>query len=200
MNPRLIIGFSLVFATLTACAGNSTLTYSVKANTTDNNQRAELFVASERVMERRLAAADVKNAQVTVLPTGTEKFTFDIRIEGPKLAPTEDNPDGTNWIATGLNGSMLTWVSPVTNPSNNEIGVELQFLPEGRDLLSTTFKGNKGKSIGIFVRDLLVSKMSINAEEAGDHIIIGGIPSSKVAQIFSEDVNVGLHVTFTPAP
>ena len=219
MKNRYLIGLTLGFLALTGCAGASTLTYSVRTNIANPADSLAIFQASERVMTRRLAAADVKNAQVTVIPRGSgsavmtlkvpdqagvdaverilaDTFTFDVRREGPRTADLL--PDETNWLPTGVNGEMLLWVTPITNPTTKEIGVELHFNETGRALLQTAFTGNKGKSIGIFVRDLLVSKMSITSDVVTEHILISGIPSERVAQIFADDVNVGLHAIFTP--
>jgi hypothetical protein len=44
----------------------------------------------------------------------------------------------------------------------------------------------------------MVSKLKVGTEKIADHIIISGIPSYTVAQIFADDVNVGLHTTFEP--
>ena len=92
----------------------------------------------------------------------------------------------------------MIWIFPITNPDTKEIGAELQFNERGQKLLQDAFTGNIGKSVGIFVRDLLVSKMTISAEVLSSHILISGIPSERVAQIFADDVNVGLHAIFTP--
>jgi hypothetical protein len=208
----------VLFAGLTACGGASTLTFMVSTDITDPAKAIEVFQASERMMTRRLPAADVKDTQVKVVPSGSgaalmtitvpnaagatiakrilgEPFTFDIRIEGPKLPGAAEGE--TNWLPTGVDGSSLLWITPITNPNTQEIGVELQFAEEGRILLSAAFKGNADKSVGIFVRDLLVSKMTISADSVTDYIIITGIPSERVAQIFADDVNVGLHAQFT---
>lgn len=220
MNIGRIIGLTVLSATLAGCNGPVTLTYSIRTNIADDAKSFAVFEASERVMTRRLPAADIKDSQVKVVPSGSgaimtiqvpdalsagtaerilaEPFTFDIRLEGPRLPDMP--PDQTNWLPSGINGSMLAWVTPVSNPDTKEIGAELQFDARGRSLLENAFKDNLGKHVGIFVRDLLVSKMTIASKDVGDHILIGGIPSERVAQIFADDVNVGLHAVFTPVP
>lgn len=221
MNPRHLIGLTVLSLTLAACGGIRSLTYDVRTNLSDSSKYADLFRATERVMVRRLAAAGVKDPKVTVLPSGSgsavltmklpdaagsdtakrilsETFTFDIRVEGPKKP--DQKADETNWLPTGVEGTDLLWIVPISNPTTKEIGVELQFSEAGRLLLEKAFKGNVGKHIGIFVRDLLVSKMTISTETLTDHIIISGIPSEHVAEIFADDVNVGIHAIFTPAP
>lgn len=218
MNYGRLLSIAVLFAGLTACGGASTLKFMVHTDIVDPAKAIEVFQASERMMTRRLPAADVKDTQVKVVPSGSgaavmtiavpnaagaatikrilgEPFTFDIRIEGPKLPGAAEGE--TNWLPTGVDGSSLLWITPITNPNTQEIGVELQFTEEGRTLLSAAFQGNADKSVGIFVRDLLVSKMTISADSVTDYIIITGIPSERVAQIFADDVNVGLHAQFT---
>ena len=177
-----------------------------------------LIEATERVMLRRLAAAEVQGAQVSTLPTSSgsatltmklpnaaasdtaarilsEQFTFDIRLELPGANP--DKLDSSEWQPTALTGSSLQWLQVIASSSTGEVGVELELTPSGRKALGNIFKGNTGKHVGIFVRDLLVSKLKIDSEKVSDHIIISGIPSEKVAEIFADDVNVGLRVSFS---
>jgi preprotein translocase subunit SecD len=187
---------------------------------TDTAKQQVLFPAAERVIARKLASIDIKNARISVLHFGgdkatltvglknmeqieaadalvQEKLTFDIRVEESPASTTAD----AVWKDTGVTAKQLEWIQPLTNPTTSEVGVELQFTDEGKMLLSKAFADNAGKNIGIFVRGLLVSKMTISSTPLqSSHIIIGGIPSAKVAEIFSEDVNVGTHLTFTPVP
>lgn len=213
-----------VLLALAACGpSKSTLTYDVTVKPLDAAKSAEIIKASERVINRRMAGAEVEGAVVTVIPTGSgaarmtldlpnaaavekaqrilaDGFTFDMRIEEPKT-DANGSPIESNWIDTGLNGTVLTWIAPVNfTGDKGEVGVELTFNAEGRELLKKVFTDNKGKHLGIFVRDLLVSKMQIASDKPADHIVISGIPSLKVAEIFSDDVNVGLYAVFTPVP
>ena len=62
------------------------------------------------------------------------------------------------------------------------------------------FAESEGKNIGIFIRNQLVSKLLVDTDELIDDIIITDIPTVQLANVFADDVNVGLHVTFTPIP
>ncbi|MSR68028.1 hypothetical protein EXS65_04395 [Candidatus Peribacteria bacterium] len=209
-----------VLMTLVACGGGQqTIIQTMTIRSPEASKTMALIQATERVMNRRLAGAGIQNAHASTIPTGTntatltltlpdatavakansilsEQFTFDLRIEEPKK-----NEDGTSdWEPTALTGSNLLWVQAVGNNATGEIAIELQFSEAGRTILESVFSKNAGKHIGIFVRDLLVSKVSVTNGAVADTVIIGGIPSAKVAEIFSDDVNVGLLVSFTPAP
>lgn len=216
-NHFVLIGFAL---SLAACSGEQKIMQKVTIRSSDSTKVVSLVQATERVMDRRLAAIGVQNAHASVVPTGTntalltltlptaetaertkqilaEPFTFDLRIEEPKA---QGDTGESEWTGTTLTGSSLVWVQAVGNRATGAVSIELQFTEEGRKALATVFKENVGKNLGIFVRDLLVSKMSIAMTTVSDHIVISGIPSAAIAEVFADDVNVGLFVDFTPAP
>jgi len=216
LRTLLLIGS---LAALTGC-GSSVMTFEAVSSVSDTTKNNELFKATERVLLRRLAGAEVKGSTVSVIPedSGTasvsisvpsdametvqritsDPFTFEIRLANGTIKDDEGN-DQVDWQATGIDGTKLDWIQTLQGPKPEDIGVELQFNAEGKNKLSAVFLENVGKDVGIFVRDLLVSKLKVNTTEAADHIIIGGIPSAKIAEIFADDVNVGLHITFTPS-
>lgn len=212
----LILGMLM---TLAACSGSQKLTADMTIKAKDAATTMSLIKSAENVMIRRLAAADVKNAHVSTIPTGSsagtltvtssdsaglaraksileEPFSFDIRIEKPKTGTGSSDPKTSDWIPTALTGSSLVWVQPIGNKATGEISIALQFTKEGEKILSKVFQENIGKDVGIFVRDLLVSKLKVASAAVSDKVVIGGIPSAKVAEIFADDVNVGLFVEF----
>ncbi len=216
MKRRVLVAAGLVLALMSCGAKQQSVTADMAIRSPDAGKTMLLIQSAERVMERRLAAAQVKGGHATAITSGpstakltvrvpdaaaevkakdilAEPFFFDLRIEKPNtdaLQPSE-------WIPTALTGSSLEWIQAVGNSTTGEVTIELQFTPEGRTLLESVFKGNVSKHIGIFVRDLLVSKLTIQTDAVTDRVIISGIPSSKVAEIFADDVNVGLRVTYT---
>lgn len=209
-----------LLALLTACgSGEQTIVQPMVIRSTDASRTMSLIQSTERVMNRRLAGANIQNGHATTIPTGTntatltltlpdaaavtkakailkEPFFFDLRIEKPKINVPNEEPITSDWIPTALTGSSLVWVQPVGDNATGEVSIELQFTDAGRKILETVFRENKGKHIGIFVRDLLVSKLSVTDGKISDRVVIGGIPSSKVAEIFADDVNTGLFVSF----
>lgn len=210
-----LIGSLMVLA---ACGSSVQLSYTAKSSVDDPARNTLIFQATERVLTRRLAAVNVASPRVTVVPqdstTATvnmtvpgasvdtvnrivsDPFTFEIRME-KGMVKDAAGVEQTDWQPTGVDGSMLDWVQPVQNADSSIIGVELRFSEAGRTKLKEAFRGNKGRDVGVFVRDLLVSKLKINTEVLDEHIVISGIPSAKVAEIFADDVNVGLHISFT---
>ena len=93
----------------------------------------------------------------------------------------------------------LEWVE-AAEELDNKGRITLSFSPEGRELMRTVFRQNVGRNIGLFVREKLVAKLQVDTAELKDDIIITGIPSPELARVFADDVNVGLHVIFTPLP
>jgi len=218
MSIRQTVTAGFVLLALAGCAPKQAMTYNAVIDAEDSAKVMTLIQASERVLIRRLAAAQVQKSIVTVVPTGgknalvtlklpneeareaaerilSDPFTFEIKIDGGVKTDTGE----TDWQATGIDGTMLTWIQPIRDSKTGTLAVELQFTPEGRTALAASFKNNRGKDIGIFVRDLLVSKLRVESDAPAESILISGIPSEKVAEIFADDVNVGLHVVFTPA-
>lgn len=215
---HLFIGTACALS-LTACGSKGvTAVYDFTVDVTEPERVTNLVESVERVLARRLAAAEVPDVTVSTVPSdhgGTvtlelpdaeaaeiadaitkATFTFDIRIEKP--SPTGEPNNEANWIKTPLTKSGLTWVQATGNRATGAISIDLQFNEEGAQHLKQIFADNKGKNIGIFVRDLLVSKLKIESTEVSDHVVIEGVPSAKVAEVFADDVNVGLHVTFLP--
>lgn len=205
--------------TLSACGGGQKITADMTIRAKDAATTMSLIKSAENVLIRRLAAADIKNAHVSAIPTNSnagtltvtssdstaleraksileEPFSFDIRIEKPKTETGSGTLKTSDWIPTALTGASLVWVQPIGNKATGEISIALQFTKEGEKILSQVFRGNVGKDVGIFVRDLLVSKLKVTSAAVSDRVVIGGIPSAKVAEIFADDVNVGLFVDF----
>lgn len=103
---------------------------------------------------------------------------------------------------TGLTTKYFDWVHAGTGVIVNGTpngSVIIDFTKEGQTLLQDIFRQNRGKEIGIFVRGMLMSKKTVDKTDTQTGISIDGIPSMSLANAFADDVNVGLHVKFTPA-
>jgi preprotein translocase subunit SecD len=219
---RIILPVSILLgcALISACSSASKLHYSLSIPAKTPSQVINLINASERMVKRRLSALGVQNPNVIAVPKGddagemtievpdatilprvqsilSEQFTFDMRLELKETTPQDQNVEA-NWEKLGIQNEHLVGVQVVTDEKSQEVAVELLFTDDGRALLGKAFNKNKGKTVGIFVRNLLVSKLKITSGEISEHVVISGIPSAAVAQIFADDVNVGLHVAFRP--
>lgn len=218
MNRRtsLLIGTFLML--LSACGSEVTSSYTLTIKTTDATKTTTLLEGVERVLTRKFAASGIEDATITVVPTSpttatltlmfkenagadeaqriiADPFTLDFRLEKPGAVSEE----AAEWEPAGIDGSHIEWVQAIGNRQTGEIGVEITFTDEGKKLLADTFRGRSGRNIGIFVKDILVSKLKITSEKLDDRIVIGGVPNAAIAEVFADDVNVGLHVRFIPA-
>lgn len=216
--------FSLVSVLLlAACATSNSVSYNLEMDVTDAEKRQQLGEQSLRVIERRLSRmGEIPSAQdVTVNEDGAvisitvetqeaidqltkelqEPFTFKVMAQTEEGEEGEITVDGHgSFISTPVTGDDLEWVEGRKEPGKATGEVRLVFTEEGRSEMANLFADKQGSYIGIFVRDQLISKLLVDTGELKDDIVIRDIPSPELAQIFAEDVNVGLHVTFTPVP
>lgn len=218
-SPLATVGLSAALLLLLAGCGSKSLSYKITINTTDATKRTELVKAVRRVVERRLKA--IGEEPVIDVRNENSQIMLSIKVEDKAVGETLADqlkepfsmrmmaqvPDGKGDITvegqgsfkeTGLTEKHLLWVAsgPDTNPEKGR--VLLEFSEEGRKLMGQIFKQNSGKYIGLFVRNHLVSKLLVESTEVKDTILITDIPSPILAEIFADDLNVGLYVTFTP--
>lgn len=206
-------------ALLSACSSQATVSYEMTMNTPVPEEREELTKASLRVAERRLESmsetpldqtvdmdSDPPTMTLTVSSEDiasflTEELTAPFTMEVMKEVAEGEGDITVNGMGsfkkTGINQAHLVWVNAKEDGTEGKGMVRLVFSDEGRALMTQLFKESKGKNIGLFVRDRLVSKLMVETDLMQDEIIIRDIPSLALAQVFADDVNVGLHVLFT---
>ncbi len=216
----------LSFAVLLLSACGETPTISFRADVTDVGgqvQRQTVLTQSLNVVQRRLEsmgeepeASDIQpNGSGAIITIGAEhqealdalmtdlQAPFDLRVMSQ--VGKEEKADITverhgGFVNTGITHDDLVWVEAGQETDSEMGAVRLVFSEEGRAKMSALFKEMKGKNIGIFVRNQLISLLQVETDVLQDDIVIRQIPSLELAQIFAEDVNVGIHVTFTPVP
>ncbi|HVW66238.1 MAG TPA: lipoprotein [Candidatus Peribacteraceae bacterium] len=224
---RLVLGLSAAII-LAGCSTQTTVRYTLTFNVTDSNVQDSLAFASQRVAERRLEHLNEQIISDTI-DTSKKPFTLSITVPD-KGAADELTKEltapfslqvmaqtGTGETAdimvqgqgsfrkTGITEKDLTGV--VSHKDADGKGeVALLLTPDGQAKMQDLFKQTVGRNIGIFVREggskdyQLVSKLHVQTTVAPDNIVISNIPSSDLADVFADDMNVGLHVTFTPVP
>lgn len=216
--------FSLVSVLLlAACTTSNSVSYNLEMDVTDPEKREQLGEQSLRVIERRLARmGEIPTAQnvevnedeaivsITIETQEAieqltkelqEPFTFNVMAQAEEGEEADIEVEGHGgFVATPVTGEDLEWSEGRKEPGKATGEVRLVFTEEGRTEMADLFAAKKGKYIGIFVRGQLISKLLVDTDELKDDIVIRDIPSPELAQIFAEDVNVGLHVMFTPVP
>ncbi len=221
---KAVIALLIGMIALAGCQARRSLTYDVSLTLPDESRSLELMNATERVVNRRMHSLTV-DGSAAIIPTSKDKgklkisvhdgasgkrvsdmlaqpFSFDVRVskENARAASQQNSSSrGTDtWLPTGITGAELQWVSPIGDRTTGKIGVEFTFSPAGQQKLADVVRKNAGKSLGMFVRGLLVTKVSIEAKKIQQHIVVIGIPSPEIANVFTDDVNVGLHARLTP--
>lgn len=222
MKNAFLVSVAAVLA-LAGCASGPSATYNLQIDrVTDATQRELVANQSVKVIERRLQSmgdilvdSNVRmgGSGATVMVTsesqealdalaGQLQEPFDMKVmkevaSGQQAELTVEGHGG--FVSTGITGADLDWVEGYKEPGKETGEVKLVFTEAGRTKMAALFKEMKGKNIGIFVRRTLVSKLFVDTDELKDDIVIRDVPSVDLAEIFAEDVNVGIHVTFTPA-
>ncbi len=213
-----VLGLSV--AILAACGGPTTVTYRLTFDTQDPTSVEELTKAAIRVAERRLERLDatlsekniVKDAEGVTLTLGvsdgesanilteemTSDFTFDI-METTTASGADVTVEGLGgFLRTDVNGDDIVSIVAAPSPGGQGALVRIKFTEEGLEQMRALFGTNVGKDLGLFVNDRLVSTMRVLDANFPTPLIIDGIPDIELAQIFADDVNVGLNVTVTP--
>lgn len=221
MRRSLAIAFCMS-TLLASCGGSVRSAYRLQFDTEDPNRLTLLSLAVMRVVERRLEGMgeDVRGLDISQEVEGPElSFSietqaaadllnedltapFELRIMRSvkeKETPTMEVEGHGGFVDTQVTQEHLEWID-AAEEADNKGRITLGFTQEGRELMRKIFRENVGKNIGLFVRGRLVAKLQVDTAELKDDIIITGIPSAELAHIFADDVNVGLHVTFTPLP
>lgn len=216
---------TLALGACTTASTPGTARYTLTFHNLDEAKETETLEAVERVA-RNVAQSLGKTPQdITVQKEGTGAVLslklpdeasvtalsdvitkpFSLRVMYPVPAEqgditVEESVGNTvGYKETGITEQHMAWVVAAQMPNSNFGEVRLDFTKDGRILLLRVLEANKGKQIGLFVRNRLVSVMNVTEQDlTKENVVISNIPSFDVAKIFADDVNVGLHVTFDP--
>lgn len=210
---------SLAFLPLLAGCGSTSVTYNITTDVDDPTRESALLFSAMRVIERRMASigeevrdlnlerpdggvhiyVEAKEQAALDLLTEvlTEPFTFRVMQEASEDEAELVVEGHGGFAPTGVDKTHLQWLQ-ASEEAGGKGRVTLSFTEEGRQKMAEVFQQNNGKYIGLFVRDQLVSKLMVETDQLKDDIIITDIPTVALANVFADDVNVGLHVTFEP--
>lgn len=209
---------------LAGCAGTAASvdqTYGLAIDRPNPQEADALANAAMRVVERRLDAMGVVNAGKAFSGSGNTAITVTVpdqdgadeltrQLTAPfDMAVMKQTASGATADVTVEKFGGFSKTDIVTGDFVGvEVGQDTQKVTRarilmtdaGRQKLAALFKAEAGKNIGIFVRGKLISQLAAKADAPTDDIQINGIPNLLIAEAFADDVNVGLHVTFTPRP
>ena len=206
---------------LAACSTNHTARYALSFNVQSPADQQALTQMSMRVIERRVEHLGDKVLDKSVETKGsgtvltvtleqgkvindlTKELTrpFDLQI----MAQTASGETADITIEgrgsfkkAGITQADLVWVDARKDPTNGKGEVRLDFTPAGKTKMSALFKQSIGHDIGLFVHGRLISQLHVKTDSLPDNLIIRDVPTAELAQVFAEDMDVGLHVIFTP--
>lgn len=208
-----------VFLLLTACTGGSvTGSYDLTIRNDDPTKQEALTLAAMRVLQRRIESMQVPMLEQTLRQEeGT--IAIDVHVDDPATiellteqltrpfsfrvmaeAPAEE-ADATvegygGFRLTDVTEEEIAWVETAQDEEGKG-AVRILFTESGQRKMQALMETEQGNSIGVFVRDVLMSVLPAATSNASD-ITIRGIPEVALAEIFADDVNVGTFVHFTP--
>jgi len=209
---------------LAGCRSATTLAVDVTFDTEDPAVQELLLTASQNVIERRAYALEEAIPTITPGERG-QTMRLDVELQNEETvtalgellkAPLDfflmceaeegEEPDYTNetygdFVHTGITQQDIEWVY-AHDSTDGTAQVAITFTAEGQNLFMQVLDECAGKQIGVFVHGGLVSLYTLPAENTGtmENIMIDGVPSIDLANIFADDMNVGIHVTFAPLP
>lgn len=212
-----ILGLSLL---LVACAAAPSFsqTFNLTVSEQDPTRREAAIEAAARVIDRRLQSLGEKMTDHTVAPTDAgatmmvsatsqeallltadeleKPFELSFMLEAPEATADIVVTGHGGFSETGITEDDIDWTTSETQP-NGKARVGLEFTPEGKAKMEKLYTENAGKAVGLFIRGKLVSKLIVEEGAWQDRVVISDIPSVEIADTFSDDVNVGISVTFT---
>jgi len=208
---------------LSACGGSLTsekATYALTINMTGATVVDNLTNAAMRVVERRIDAMGVVNQKnefgegnksiIVSMPDKegidelTRQLTRPFVLEVVKQTESGSTPDFTveklgGFSKTNIGTADFVGVEVGTD-ANKKARARMILTTEGRQKLKTLLAEQDGKMIGIFLHDRLISAFEASSSNQVEDLQIQNIPNLLMAEVFMDDVNVGLHVVFTPKP
>lgn len=208
---------------LTACSGKERQ-YIVEFDTDNVERMADLTAAARRVIERRLLrhGGELVNFGVkregkdTFLTVETDKkevaealntelttpfeLAMMVEVEGEPIEGDISVEGHGTFRSVNVTQEDLDWVLGAASdgPIVGQGKVTVGFTEDGGAKMRIVFESHNGKHLGMFVRQQLAAKILLENEHISRTITIEGLPSSDLALVFADDVNVGTHMTFIP--
>lgn len=199
-------------------SGPYTVTYGLSFNVTDQTQVSNLSDAASRVVQRRLdnmgvLQPGIESASGTLAVTVPDKagadeltrqltspFTMQVMVQTASGATPDLSVEGHGGFSK-TNVTTEDFVgAEAGKDASGKVRARILMTDAGSAKMNELFKAQQGRNIGIFVRDRLISQLKVASDSLTDDLQIQNIPNLLVAEAFMDDVNVGLHVVYTPKP
>lgn len=219
MRKTLLLGALLLVAACSPATnrGPAEAALRLTFDTTDAAVRTELTKKSITVIERRLSRYGATMEDLRTAPDGSgvtlrltlpdadlaDELTTELAMPYTFAIVREDAKGGTGALTFEGQGTFVP--TSVTEedlagaewaPDGGGAAVRLVFTDAGKKELAALSASGKDQIFAIVARGVLMSKTRGDALQG--EVVIRGIPTPEFAEVFVDDVNVGLHVTFTP--
>lgn len=210
----------LVALTLSACTSEQ-VSFSAKFGPNiESNRKTELSQTITRVIQRRMESmeGEAQEIKTTLTDNGadvsftaspgklaapiTDQLVAPFTFRLMRAAKANEKADITfeetgGYVELGVTEADVLWLTGGTDENTKKGWVEILFTVEGRKKVKDALVTSKGSQVALIVRNQLVS--TFQSQGVGrENIFIDGVPTPELAGIFADDVNVGVHVTFTP--
>lgn len=215
---RLTLPLAVLLASCAAGSSAVTRQFDLQIALEEPAKQQELTEAAVRVIDRRLGrlgekvvSHTVNNRRLTIeasneaaMDTVTAELQEPFSMEFMREAKPGEKADAEvmghgSFVKTGVTYMDIAWNTAQTQ-DNGQARILLDFTAEGLGKMKAVFAQNPDKFLGMFIRGKLVSKLLVDSATLKEQIVISDIPSREIADAFSDDVNVGRYVTFTPLP
>jgi hypothetical protein len=221
-KSRIIV--PIVLTLLLSACGSGSITFNVAVDTAAGVDRQEMLGASLRMIERRVQAIEqqggwqnlledsdlqadgddttitVKLAESEAVDMLIEDMTFPFSFEFMVQVPMEEAEivvaETQGYRTVNLNASHVRQLEDRLTGDGAEVLVE--FTGEGITRKTEVFTEHAGETMGLFVRGQPVYQFVVEAADTNSDSFIIKVPQAELASVFADDVNAGLHVTFTP--
>ncbi|MDD3897186.1 MAG: hypothetical protein PHU04_05135 [Candidatus Peribacteraceae bacterium] len=213
----------LLTALLVACSGKN-VSYNLTIEAKDETELQRILAVTTRMVERRIEAIEYREGtqdtmeDITINRRG-ERIQLTLRFTTPVIAPilTEDliEPftmefmeecpveeadfvvaETQGYKKIPLSAEDVSWL--LTEEETGTAGaVTMQFTTEGAQKKAELFEPRMGKNIGIFIRGLPVYRLRVEPNDVEEPFILIKVPDPELGTVFADDVNTGLHVSFS---
>lgn len=212
---------------LAACgrSESETLTLSVTLDAIGQERAQELLQSAHRMLQRRVVAiaaqqnVQIREADVQIEQTnGSSKlavkvgnanvlrqlateihtpFTIQFMEEVPLDMAEVVVAETQGFRGIPLTDADIAWLHIIPRDGEDGVQAVITFTDGGAEQKRQLFAERLEQNIGIFVRGMPVYKMLVEPHDvAGDALAIN-IPHAELAEVFVDDVNVGLRATFS---
>lgn len=197
-----------------ACTG-VVQTYRLSFPNADPKRLDALGAAAKRVTQRRLNALQQPNAHLELRsPTLTacvpqaeaaadlaeqlqnSPFSFALMEQVAGSGGDIVTEQFGSFVKFGITEQQIEWVEPRASAEAGKGKAIIRFNRAGQQQLRQAYARLEGKMVGMFVRGVPMSLMTVKPGERPRSLTIDGITSAELAEIFADDVNVGTFVRF----